>query len=142
MLWVLMGKHSAITTTSHQIVDLQRVRSELLRWGYGTYRATVYVARVLYTALLMNRSPYLEDLSKEVLDALHRGNIPDYLKREVVLISRVLTALGIIDKPLSPAPNTDELAGDHDTSSESLSVWREWSQRWSKTSTLAPRTRK
>jgi integrase len=121
---------------------LQQVQSELLRWGYGTYRATVYVARVVYTALLMNRSPYLEDLSREVLETLHQGNIPDYLKREVVLTSRVLTALAIIDQPLAPAPNTDEPALDHHTSGDCLSVWSEWSRRWRNTSTLAPRTRK
>jgi integrase len=121
---------------------LQRVRSELLRWGYGTNRATVYIARVLYAALLMNRSPYLEDLSREVLETLQQGNLPAYLKREVVLISRVLTALGIIDKPLSPALSTGEPAANHDALSDRLSAWSEWSQRWSNTSTLAPGTRK
>jgi hypothetical protein len=92
-------------------LSIQRVQSELLRWGYGTHRATFHVARVLYTAMLMNLSPYLEDLSKEVLNALHQGDIPAYLKRQVVLKSRALTALGIIDKPLSPTSSTDDSVG-------------------------------
>ena len=121
---------------------LERVQSELLRWGYGTYRATVYVARVVYAALLINRSPQLEDLTLEILDALHQGNIPEYLKREVVLISRVLTALGINDKPLSPVLSTDERATNHDALSVHLPMWSEWAKRWRNTSTLAAGSRK
>jgi integrase len=122
---------------------LQRVQGELLRWGYGTYRSTVYVARILVMAMLRNRSPYLDDLSNEVLVALQQGSLPTYLKREIVLISRVLTSLGILDNPLfPPLPGIDELGGNHGTSSDQHLAWREWCIRWMNTSTLALVTRK
>ena len=85
---------------------------------------------------------YLKDLSLEILDALHRGNIPDYLKRVIVLVSRVLTALGIYNKPLSPVLSTDERATNHDALSVHLPMWSEWAKRWRNTSTLAAGSRK
>jgi hypothetical protein len=118
-----------------------RLREELLRWGHATHPATVQLRRVLCAALLKNGSPYLEDLSHEILEVLRQGNIPEYLKAGIFRISRVLAFKGILNKPLSYAPRADKHYGNHDPLEDVPPVWATWCQRWRDTSTVAPRTR-
>ncbi len=62
---------------------IQRVSHELRRWGYGTDRSQNYAAHALCGALLLNRSPCLEDLTTEVIAQARQENIALYLIRRL-----------------------------------------------------------
>lgn len=131
----------AIKVFGREAVDtaMRRVRDELRGIGYGS-RAKNYVPNALYWALLLNRSPRLEDITVELLEEVRRrGTL--YVKRGVGTISHSLLRMGIIARPLSRAiqavpPVRRYLAAD-DVPAE----WLGWCQRWRDTSTLAPSSR-
>lgn len=121
---------------------IQRVSDELLRWGYGQYRIIHYVPAAICEALLANRSPVLEDLSLEVLDAVRRGNIAPYLKDEYVALSRVLASFGCILQPLAPLGRGSQPIPEQEALKSIPPEWLKWAKRWHTTSTLAPETRR
>lgn len=91
----------AIKVFGREPVDtaVRRVREELQRIGYGS-RATGYVPTALCEALLLNRSPRLEALTVEVLEAVrHGGSL--YIQRGIGTVSHSLVRLGILARPLS-----------------------------------------
>jgi integrase len=119
---------------------IERVCLELRRWGYAAYRIDHHIPIAVCEALLANRSPLLEDLTYEGLDAVRRRNIAPYLKDDLVAISRVLVSIGYITKPLAPLgkgalPNPQ-------LRNTVPQDWFAWVQRWYDTSTLAPVTRR
>jgi integrase len=121
---------------------IQRVSDELLQWGYGQYRIIHYVPAAVCEALLSNRSPLLEDLTLEVLDAVRQGTVAPYLKSEFVAISRVLASLGWIPRPLTPLGRGGEALPDHEALKSIPPEWLGWAKRWYATSTVAPETRR
>lgn len=122
--------------------NLQRVSHELRRWGYGTDRAQTYAAHALCEALLLNRSPYLEDLTTEVLEQARQENIARYLKKTLSAVSRALVILGCIAQPLGNLVEGDQRFGNHDALAAVPAEWASWCQRWRDTATTTPRTRK
>lgn len=119
--------------------NIQRVSQELLRWGYGTDRAQNYVANALCEALLLNRSPLIEDLTTEVLEHTRQANIALYLKRTLSAISRALVILGCIREPLGNLVEGDERFGNHDALVDVPVEWASWCQHWLETTTIASR---
>jgi integrase len=118
---------------------IQRVTAQLEAWGYcdthTMYRALMYI-------LLINRSPYLEDLSVDILLTIRERHLPKALQYTVGTLSRVLVNFGIL-----PTTLDFKVPGDvrqrytpriHSIAPE----WRAWVQRWYDTTTLQPTTRK
>jgi hypothetical protein len=114
-----------------------QVTSVLRGWGHRSPQVTVRTESLVCHALLLNRSPLLQDLSAETLQEL-RGNmtIPYSLRQNVHSLHRALAALGFISPPPPPArlarPPVEGVAA----------AWDGWVQRWHDTSPLPPRGRK
>lgn len=92
---------------------------------------------VMAAALLSNRSPDLRDLTLSALDHLRRDGLPRTHEPDVVVLSRVLHALGIVERPLGRVirrrtPDPTEGIDPR---------WLHSCQRWLETSTLGFRTR-
>jgi integrase len=120
---------------------LQPVQEILSGWGYATAHNTALMSTVC-EALLLNQSPYLDDLTAEGLEVLRSG-CSEGRRALVYQLSKALTALGFLDKPLgvaSPAPaaGTGQPAACDDVHPE----WARWAQRWESTSTLAKTSRR
>lgn len=83
-------------------MSVDRIQSQLLQLGYNSKAAdnNLRIQNAVCEVLLLNRSPRLEDLSGEVLDAERRGKACLDLKKEAIKISRALCGLGIIAAPL------------------------------------------
>ncbi len=81
--------------------SVTRVREILNAWGYGPQRSHICFRRVLCDALLLNRSPYLEDLNVAVIDQLRQSSKTAQLKRHAVMLSRALAGLGVIECSLT-----------------------------------------
>jgi len=109
------------------------------QWGYlsqttddGRYR----LPGILSQALLINRSPHLQDLSTAAFAALNAhpatsGRHPASLHA----LQRVVADLGYCDAPVRPGYNhSPGIIGTHPT-------WASWVERWHDTSTLTPKVR-
>ncbi|MDT5155827.1 MAG: hypothetical protein QOH51_184 [Acidobacteriota bacterium] len=131
----------ALKVFGREAVDaaLRRMREELRGVGYGS-RGKSYVANALYWALLLNRSPRLEDLTAEALEEVRRRGTP-YVKRGVSMISRSLLRMGIIARPLSRPAEGAPPAGRYRAADDVRAEWLGWCRRWRDTSTLAPSSR-
>lgn len=109
-------------------------------WGYTHTNKTVtrFGTCVCYL-LVQNRSPYLEDVSIELLERYAQPCTPDSVRRHLFQVSRALNALGIISRHLpGQRGNRSSLSvGEEWISSE----WLSWCERWKKHATCrAPGT--
>jgi integrase len=122
-------------------VAVGRVTAVLLGWGYRERNLAAVLRMPLCEALLRNRSPRLEDLTPEVLDAALGGSAPERYRLGAALAGRALLHLGLIDRlpaaasALSQRPETP--AAWEGVPAE----WLRWCLRWRETSTLAPSAR-
>ena len=92
--------------------------------------------------LLANSSPYLEDLTFDILEQLRENaDSPLYLKKELVSISVVLMNMEIISKPLYFESQKGRRFGVEKAEKNVTPEWVEWCQRWHDTSTLSVQTR-
>ncbi len=116
---------------------VQRLSTVLYSWGYSAKPDAGFVAGVCYL-LLRNRSPYLEDLTSELLEAVADqaaglSCVDEYLLR----ISLALAALGLIAHPL---PDKRKQRTAHSGTDGSVAAeWLTWCQRWRDHSTLRTR---
>lgn len=120
---------------------LQPVQEILSGWGYAASHNTALVSAVC-EALLLNQSPYLDDLTAERLEAFRRG-CSACRRAHFHQLGKALAALGILDQPLeiassNPAPTSGQSAAPDGLHAE----WLHWVQRWESTSTLAQSTRR
>jgi integrase len=116
---------------------VDQVTSVLHGWGQRSPQVTARTASLVCHAILLNRSPRLEDLSAEVLDGLRTNlTIPYSLRQNVHSLHRALAALGLTSPPRPPArlapPPVEGVAES----------WVRWVQRWHDTSALPARGRK
>ena len=118
---------------------LERTRHELLRLGFGPTLARLNLPYVLCTALLVNQSPRLEDLTIELLEAVRDASPVAGIRRNYVAFSRALVSLGILPRALASAKRGPEPS--EQTIQAVPAVWLEWCQRWYDTSTQARKTR-
>ena len=101
----------------------------------------VRVDNTLCTALLLNCSPHLEDLTVESLLALRNQVEGERMEGYINLLSRVLAELHIIDVAF-PMGNQRIPAKQRCDTGGIAPVWVEWCFRWHTTATrLAPATR-
>jgi len=119
--------------------SVNRVRKLLNEWGYGPQHSYICFRRVLCDALLLNRSPHLEDLNVAVLEQLRQSSKTAQLRRHIVMLSRALAGLGVIDCPLAQInPTFGEKSA---TKTGVPQRWVNWCDRWRATSTLAEKSR-
>ncbi len=119
----------------------QKVLPILIQWGYSESRMSRSMTKAIYEVLLLNRSPYLEDLTSEVLQKIYSNQILNDFQDDVWLLSRALNSLGLIESALiMPSSKIARYKGEGATFGIP-DVWVSWCQRWRDTSTLAPRTR-
>lgn len=115
-------------------VATQRVLEPLKQWGYQT--GTAHLS-CLGEALLLNQSPYLEDLTAERLDLFRRGAAPG--KRSLYFqVGKALAADGVLSAPLPVAHPI--ASGAPPLIAEGVDpAWADWVERWQCTSTLDSR---
>ena len=118
---------------------IQRVATTLVGWGYREEHAHRTLHAPVCEALLANRSPRLEDLTADHLDALRWRAERKHLRDQLYVLSRALFGLGLTDRPPTKAFRTGP---ERDPTVGVAPAWVAWSQRWLETSTLAPRSRR
>jgi integrase len=100
----------------------------LRKWGYQEKHPVEFIACTGYL-LLRNRSPHLETLDYELLEAINQSCtiacVHDYLFQ----ISRALWALGLIRQPL-PDPKGGSRPRTSETDGQIAENWLAWCQRW------------
>ena len=122
---------------------IQSIGQELKQWGYGRERTTFYVTQALSRAFLINRSPCLQDLTTEVLEATYHAVDPMHVKQGLVMISNVLCHRSLIARPIQWASQKKEETRENRRALKEVPTdWVEWCQRWYDTSTLQQTSRK
>jgi integrase len=117
---------------------VKHVQTKLSEWGHAQVMVQDYVPRTVCEVLLVNRSPFLEDLTREVLERLRESNLASNIYRSLLALSEVLANDGILGSSLAPT----KIRGKH-SPNVLLSVpseWVKWCQRWRGTSTRSHRT--
>jgi hypothetical protein len=116
--------------------SLRRAGEVLDQWGYCGARTTSRWHGALSQALLINRSPHLEDLTTGAFARLH-AHPATAAHHDPVLyrLQRVVAALGHCDPPVRPAHRGALVIQGADQQ------WTGWVQRWHATSTLSPKVR-
>jgi integrase len=132
--------HLARLVFGGEAVDaaISEVTPVLDRWGYrsqvrdGEYR----LPGVLGQALLVNRSPRLQDLTTAAFARLHAHPATSGHHRPVLYaLQRAAADLGHCDAPVRPGYNHAPVIEGADP------AWTGWVERWHATSTLTPRVR-
>lgn len=120
---------------------MERVNEGTRKWGF-TKQHDFTLQSVVREALLVNRSPHLEDLTYDLLVMMRERTDTMAIKRELGKLSRALLALGLFtqtlpDVPIPPAkkvahPQKSLIEGTDTVAPE----WLQYCQRWHATSTL------
>jgi integrase len=118
---------------------IQRVQLVLQSWGYRAKKTQRVLPGVVIRCLVMNRSPYLEDLSLELLTRLQATH-PPYQSHAFVQLSRVLVHLHIVTQPLASGPNPRRAGRAPGALTGVGEEWAGWVQRWRATTTRSPRS--
>jgi hypothetical protein len=133
------------TALACRIFGRQRVESSIKRivdlvrsWGYGRYGAKD-VQWAVCTLLLSAKSPRLEDLTLDVLEAERKVTTIRYRRASIGVVSRALVGLNLIPQPLSK-PTARSHFGD--VRNGVPPVWLHWAERWRDTCTLQASSRK
>lgn len=118
---------------------IERVQLVLRGWGYREKKTRRVLPSVIVRCLVVNRSPYLEDLSLELLTRLQASQ-PAYQSHAFVQLSRVLAHLGIVSRPLAHGPNPRGAQAIPAALTGVPEEWAGWCQRWRVTTTRSPRS--
>ncbi len=116
---------------------VSQITTVLSSWGYRYKDPRHYVTCLCYLAL-QNRSPYLEDLSSELLESVYLTCNRHAVHTGLFRISRALFTLGMITSPLPSrqGKTTHTVSG---TDGSVNQEWLRWCQRWREHSTLQNR---
>lgn len=120
--------------------QLERLTAALASQGYAR-EASGHMSRPLGVALLANRSPFLEDLSSELLDNLHEAATAKSHRKGIRRLAYGLFALNLISRPLA-VPLDRDYEEKPGTAEGVHPDWLAICRQWRRTSTLAPRTRR
>ncbi len=121
---------------------IAQVNTVLASWGYRHNWLERVLPATLATILLVNRSPYLEELTLEQLEAIRHDDVPRALRQAVLKLRRVLAHLGIATLPPDTPLRTRTPWRKPDLRVDVPEPWLQSAERWRATSTLAPQTRK
>ncbi len=115
---------------------MNQVMTVLQGWGYSGANSRDKYPGLICTLLLLNRSPYLADLTTPALEQFRTHRAIHHLMRSpIYAIHRAVAALGYVDPPNRlPAGPEILVEGVHAT-------WQQWAERWTATSTLTPKVR-
>ena len=115
---------------------IARIVSVLRGWGYHMKTTKPSLRSAVCHLLLLNRSPFFEDLPQDALNHL-RGPAEDRRNEPPSLhgIHRALAALGHAAPPVSPQSHLR-----HSTE-PAIATWAGWVARWHDTSTLSVKVR-
>jgi integrase len=117
--------------------SIRQAAGILSQWGYQDPLRVKHRLRGIFSqALLINRSPRLEDLSTGAFAMLraHPANTGRY-REMIYALQRTCASLGYCDPPVRRGRNN--APGIDGTSPQ----WAEWVERWHATSALTPRVR-
>lgn len=96
--------------------------------------------RLVCEVLLANRSPFLRDLSLQVLERLRQESATHFVKENMSMLSHALVSLGILTQPLEQIQVSTPIfiaRGEIGVSTE----WLAWCRRWKETVVAPPTTR-
>ena len=116
-----------------------QIRGELVSWGWGTAVLDYVLPTLLSRIMLANRSPRLEDLTTEKLQALDSEDMPRYMRRSLLNVSRALAVQGVIAAPIEPRRDTRHY--NRDFVEYCPEEWARWCRQWRDTCTVSPKTR-
>ncbi|MDJ0719605.1 MAG: site-specific integrase [Prochloraceae cyanobacterium] len=116
---------------------LNLLHREYISLGYGTQLSEYHIPGTFCYILLANRSPYLKDITIDILNKCRANSDSEIVHRNIVKISRVLTNLEIINKPLKL--KSEQGKNLDDTLDGIAPEWIEWCQKWLNTSTVKGR---
>jgi integrase len=120
---------------------VERVAQTLIKWGFSATLNDARQRTALCDALLVNGSPFLEDLTMGSLEEARTGRTTAERKRSLQRLSNALCALGLIRSPLRHG-FMDARGGKQNDITVGISPkWIQGAERWRATSTLTPRTR-
>jgi len=117
--------------------------SDLQGWGYTRQGNVVGLRAALAQAMLVHRSPYSADLTRDTLARLHREADAKITRRGLVLLSYVLVRRGVIQEPLGRDGDAGRKTRiDHRIAAKGVpDEWRRWCERWFATTTTQPSSR-
>jgi integrase len=131
--------HLAGLVFGAEMVDqsLREAGTVLEQWGYRSVLSGKHRLRGVFSqALLINRSPRLQDLHSAAFDRLHAHPATNEHHGEMLYaLQRAVAALGHCDPPVRTGYNHAPCIDGTDPS------WATWVQRWHDTSTLTPKVR-
>jgi integrase-like protein len=120
---------------------VKRVAETLVKWGFSATLNDNRQRTALCDALLVNGSPFLEDLTTEALEKAYNGHTTAERKRSLQRLSNALCALGLIRSPLRHGFAEIRGGKRNDITVGISTRWVQTAERWRATSTLSPRTR-
>lgn len=112
------------------------VMTVLREWGYHSAHSRDKLPGLVCSLLLLNRSPYLSDLTTEALEQCRGHEAISPLNRSALYgVHRALAALGLADPPTRSTGSTRQIIEGVDA------IWQQWVERWTATSTLTHKVR-
>jgi len=124
---------------------IQRVHEGMCLWGYANQR-DLAVSSATREALLLNRSPSLENLTYDFLLLMRERTETLAIKRAVGKLSCALMGLGLLNRtlphvPLPPEKKAQPIRHLLDGTPTVAQEWLSFCQRWYTTSTLTQKVR-
>jgi len=124
----------------HEPVDvaIEQILAVLRGWGYIQGGDQPRQRSMICHLLLCNSSPYLADLSDQIILKLQHSVSVDCRNNSTALhcIHRALAALGHIPPPPAPRSHSTYII------EPAIAEWRGWIDRWYDTSPLTPKVRR
>jgi integrase len=120
---------------------VRRVAETLIKWGFSATLNDTRQRTALCDALLVNGSPFLEDLTTEALQEAYKGHTTAERKRSLQRLSNALCAARLIRSPLRHGFMEARGGKRNDITGGISAKWIQTAERWRATTTLSPRTR-
>ena len=120
----------------------KRVADTLKSWGFSDAVNRKLQNTVLCDVLLLNGSPFVEDLTAEVFERAYNADMTIQWRRCLQRISRVLVALGAIERALPHGYSKARGGKRIDLAAGISPAWVAAAERWRNTSTLTLKTKK
>ena len=127
----------------HDLVDaaMNAIQSELTRWGYRSYGMGTKLKNVVCDLLLNNRSPYVQDLTIELIRERYQQGGSTFFTDALIRISRALAQLKITTVSLANLMGERKAQRSAYTKDTVADEWIGWVDRWRRTTTIGVRTR-